>query len=147
SCGFRPRPGGTEAAIRPNYPPRQTAGTCSGSEIHHSTSSRGCCTAPFTCRARRRITIRSATSTTCGNGLAPKLLCPQSPKETAMIRIALVILAVATCCAWKVSAQKANASDEVRAAIKQTALDYIEGWYEGDAERMERAVHPELAKR
>ena len=33
------------------------------------------------------------------------------------------------------------------AAITQTALDYIEGWYEGDAERMQRALHPELAKR
>ena len=33
------------------------------------------------------------------------------------------------------------------AAIKQTALDYIEGWYEGNAERMEKALHPELAKR
>jgi hypothetical protein len=33
------------------------------------------------------------------------------------------------------------------AAIKQTALDYIEGWYEGNAERMERSLHPELAKR
>ena len=33
------------------------------------------------------------------------------------------------------------------AAIKATALDYIEGWYTGDAERMERALHPELAKR
>src|ERR1044071_8747549 len=32
-------------------------------------------------------------------------------------------------------------------AIKATALDYIEGWYEGSAERMERALHPELAKR
>ena len=31
--------------------------------------------------------------------------------------------------------------------IKQAALDYIEGWYEGDATRMERALHPELAKR
>ena len=31
--------------------------------------------------------------------------------------------------------------------IKQTALDYIEGWYENNAERMERALHPELAKR
>lgn len=31
--------------------------------------------------------------------------------------------------------------------IKQTALDYIEGFYEGNAERMERALHPELAKR
>ncbi len=33
------------------------------------------------------------------------------------------------------------------AAIRQTALDYIQGWYEGDAERMERALHPQLAKR
>jgi putative lumazine-binding protein len=31
--------------------------------------------------------------------------------------------------------------------IKQTALDYIEGWYAGDAARMERSLHPELAKR
>lgn len=31
--------------------------------------------------------------------------------------------------------------------IKQAALDYIEGWYEGDAARMERALHPDLAKR
>ncbi len=36
-------------------------------------------------------------------------------------------------------------SDE--AAIRATALDYIEGWYEGDAARMERALHPQLAKR
>ena len=33
------------------------------------------------------------------------------------------------------------------AAIKATALDYIDGWYTGNAERMERALHPELAKR
>jgi len=32
-------------------------------------------------------------------------------------------------------------------AIRQAALDYIEGYYEGNAERMARAVHPELAKR
>jgi hypothetical protein len=31
--------------------------------------------------------------------------------------------------------------------IKQTALDYIEGYYEGNCDRMERALHPELAKR
>lgn len=31
--------------------------------------------------------------------------------------------------------------------IRAAALDYIEGWYEGNAERMARAVHPELAKR
>ena len=29
-------------------------------------------------------------------------------------------------------------------AIRATALDYVEGWYEGNAERMSRALHPEL---
>ena len=33
------------------------------------------------------------------------------------------------------------------AAIRATALDYIDGWYAGDGARMERALHPELAKR
>ena len=33
------------------------------------------------------------------------------------------------------------------AAIRATALDYVQGWYEGNAERMERSLHPELAKR
>jgi len=33
------------------------------------------------------------------------------------------------------------------AAVRATAMDYIEGWYAGDATRMERALHPELAKR
>ena len=32
-------------------------------------------------------------------------------------------------------------------AIKQTALAYGQGWYEGNAERMEQALHPDLAKR
>lgn len=38
-----------------------------------------------------------------------------------------------------------TASDS--AAIRATALDYVEGWYEGDPERMSRALHPELVKR
>jgi len=33
------------------------------------------------------------------------------------------------------------------AAIRATALDYIEGWWTGNAERMERALHSHLAKR
>ena len=33
------------------------------------------------------------------------------------------------------------------AGIRQAALDYIDGYYTGDGARMERAVHPELAKR
>jgi Putative lumazine-binding len=32
-------------------------------------------------------------------------------------------------------------------AIRATALDYVEGWYEGSPERMGRALHPELVKR
>ncbi len=40
---------------------------------------------------------------------------------------------------------EAEVSDEE--AIKKTALDYGLGWYEGDGERMERALHPDLAKR
>ena len=34
-----------------------------------------------------------------------------------------------------------------QAAIKAAALDYLMGWYTGDPERMERALHPDLAKR
>jgi hypothetical protein len=34
-----------------------------------------------------------------------------------------------------------------RTAIRQAALDYIEGWYQADSARMERALHKELAKR
>ncbi len=33
------------------------------------------------------------------------------------------------------------------AAIRQAAMDYMRGWYEGDVERMRRCLHPELAKR
>lgn len=40
-----------------------------------------------------------------------------------------------------------TAKNGVEAAVKNAALDYIEGWYSGDAERMDRALHPDLAKR
>jgi len=33
------------------------------------------------------------------------------------------------------------------AGIRAAALDYIDGWYAADGARMERALHPELAKR
>ena len=43
---------------------------------------------------------------------------------------------------------RANAqTDDDSAAIRKTALNYIEGWYEGDGARMESSLHPELAKR
>jgi hypothetical protein len=38
-------------------------------------------------------------------------------------------------------------TDADREAIKRTALNYAEGWYEGSAEKMESALSPDLAKR
>ena len=38
-------------------------------------------------------------------------------------------------------------TDADKEAIKRTALNYAEGWYEGNAEKMEGALHPDLAKR
>jgi hypothetical protein len=66
--------------------------------------------------------------------------------EMKMRKIILVLVFSLAFCVLGVQAQP-NISDTDKAAIKQTVLDYIEGWYEGDAERMERALHPDLAKR
>lgn len=43
------------------------------------------------------------------------------------------------------SAQTQSPADTV--AIRAAALDYIDGWYTGDAARMRRSLHPDLAKR
>jgi hypothetical protein len=52
-------------------------------------------------------------------------------------------------CLWAQShaqpAPSTRADDE--AAIRKTALNYVEGWYEGSADRMRAALHPQLAKR
>jgi hypothetical protein len=63
-------------------------------------------------------------------------------RSEAMRRL-LAVLILLTGTAAPAAAQSAADS----AAIRATALDYIEGWYAGDAARMERALHPELAKR
>jgi hypothetical protein len=64
-----------------------------------------------------------------------------------MKKLVFVLIAFLILCVGRSGAQTITASDADKAAIKQTALDYIEGWYEGNAERMERALHPDLAKR
>jgi hypothetical protein len=61
----------------------------------------------------------------------------------SLFRKAIRLVFVWLILAAPLSAQTAADSSAIRAA----ALDYIEGWYEGDAERMENAVHPDLAKR
>lgn len=63
-----------------------------------------------------------------------------------MGRIATALAMAATAAiASAVPAQAQTAADS--AAIVATALDYIDGFYTSDAARMERAVHPDLAKR
>src|SRR5262245_24882721 len=32
-------------------------------------------------------------------------------------------------------------------AVRAVVLDYVDGWFDGDGARMERALHPELVKR
>jgi hypothetical protein len=59
-------------------------------------------------------------------------------------RIAVICILLVVCMVAPASTSQETTDED---AIKQTALDYIEGWYEGNAERMERALHPELAKR
>ena len=41
----------------------------------------------------------------------------------------------------------AGKTNDEGAAIVEAALDYYEGWFDGDASRMERALHPQLVKR
>jgi hypothetical protein len=56
----------------------------------------------------------------------------------AILSCVLILTAILS-----VSAQQ----DPDREAIKRTALNYAEGWYEGNADKMESALHPDLAKR
>ncbi len=41
---------------------------------------------------------------------------------------------------------QAGSNDEA-SAIKKTAMDYMESWYQGDEKRMEESLHKDLAKR
>jgi hypothetical protein len=69
-----------------------------------------------------------------------------------MLRIAWIFLVL--CCAqsaWAQSPAESNVASSVqtdeRSLIERAALDYAEGWYEGNPEMMEQALHPDLAKR
>jgi len=67
--------------------------------------------------------------------------------------VALTILTLATVTArgQSTATPQGAAGERVATAadsngIRDAAMDYIQGWYEGNAVRMERALHPELAK-
>ena len=64
-----------------------------------------------------------------------------------MPRIARTILVGAAVLAGSATSLRAQATAADSAAIRAAALDYIDGWYAADGARMERALHPELAKR
>jgi hypothetical protein len=67
--------------------------------------------------------------------------------EMRLTRIYAVFYFILICLCMPASSHAQTTTAADNAAIRQTALDYIEGWYEGNAERMEKALHPELAKR
>jgi hypothetical protein len=48
--------------------------------------------------------------------------------------------------AWLAEAVDETIRPEDAAAITACILDYFEGWFDGDASRMDRALHPGLAK-
>lgn len=62
-----------------------------------------------------------------------------------ILQATAVLLLFVACGSAQTNSLKISEAD--RTAITQTALDYIEGWYTADAARMERALHPDLAKR
>lgn len=47
--------------------------------------------------------------------------------------------------AWVAPPTPEATADDL-AAVRATILDYFEGWFDGDAARMDRALHPGLAK-
>jgi hypothetical protein len=67
-------------------------------------------------------------------------------KKSILFLIALILLYFSVLSSTALGSGSLDSAKDTE-AIKGAALDYIEGWYEGNAERMERALHPELAKR
>jgi hypothetical protein len=64
-----------------------------------------------------------------------------------LLPIAAGLLLLPPVASAQTPAQPAPSASADSAAIRQAALDYIEGWYTADAGRMQRALHPDLAKR
>jgi hypothetical protein len=62
-------------------------------------------------------------------------------RSTLLLLLALAAFAVIL----PSTARAQTAADST--AIRAAALDYIEGWYAGDPDRMTRALHPALVKR
>lgn len=61
--------------------------------------------------------------------------CGFAPCAAVMVMLLLM--------AWPGSAQETQGD---RAGVERAALDYLEGFYEGDPGKLERSVHPEVLK-
>ena len=64
--------------------------------------------------------------------------------------LAILCVAAASFAGARMSQETKPATETVNAdrkAITQTALDYVDGYYTVDPDRMTRALHPKLAKR
>jgi hypothetical protein len=48
--------------------------------------------------------------------------------------------------AWRAETTDEAIRPEDAAAIRACLLDYFDGWFDGDVSRMQRALHPGLAK-
>ncbi len=57
-----------------------------------------------------------------------------------------ILAAVALLVAFPAATQPPAQTAGDRAAIRATVLDYIQGYYTGDAARMQRALHPDYLK-
>jgi Putative lumazine-binding len=84
-------------------------------------------------------------------GEARRIMCQSSVEcfhlqHPNVMRRFTIILATLTASAFATHRAAAQTAADTT-GIRATALDYIEGWYAGDGARMERSLHPELAKR
>jgi hypothetical protein len=61
--------------------------------------------------------------------------------------VVLVASCLLLCLSGPLTAAEDNALSEEKKRVEAATRDYIDGWYEGDAERMANALHPDLAKR
>jgi hypothetical protein len=68
----------------------------------------------------------------------------ENPMKKLAVVAAALVLAV---CLNVVRGQSNNQAAADREAVRQAVLDYVEGVYNVDPARIERSVHPELAKR
>ncbi len=64
-----------------------------------------------------------------------------------MRNIDLILLTLIASVVGNASPAYAQITQNDSLAIIESSLNYVEGWYEGDAERMKRGLHPDLAKR